>query len=240
MSPKRNRDINDIYEQKLEQRIMARTDERFNQIVDQLDNQMNDMMNPRRRRDRNSRGSKGEESENLMKVNIPEFDGNTLNPEGFVDWLVTVEEETDDQLVSRYIGGLRVKFMNSVDMFDPVTLSNAYQHALAFEKQNQQVGSSSSPAITRDGSGSSNVASHFVSNQARPGGGSGLKCFNWGEPGHRQSECKKAGKIALFAEPDEWEDDGVPNCWVIIYINPINLLTASFGVDAAMKLKEKH
>nr|GEX51851.1 hypothetical protein [Tanacetum cinerariifolium] len=32
-----------------------------------------------------------------------------------------------------------------------------------------------------------------------------------------------------------WED-----CWFIIYINPFNLLTVSFGVDAAMKIKEKH
>ncbi|GJY99646.1 putative reverse transcriptase domain-containing protein [Tanacetum coccineum] len=58
---------------------------------------MNDMMNPRRYRDRNSRGSEGEESENPhwesgMRVNIPEFDGNTLNPEGFIDWLVADEE----------------------------------------------------------------------------------------------------------------------------------------------------
>nr|GEZ15287.1 putative reverse transcriptase domain-containing protein [Tanacetum cinerariifolium] len=27
-----------------------------------------------------------------MRVNISEFDGNTLNPKGFIDWLVTVEE----------------------------------------------------------------------------------------------------------------------------------------------------
>ncbi|GKD49222.1 hypothetical protein Tco_1278198 [Tanacetum coccineum] len=83
---------------------------------------MNDIMNPRRRRDRNSQGSEGEESENLlfdgdgsssdeqpdrprrnqrednrrwesgMRVNIPEFNGNTLNPDGFIDWLVAVEE----------------------------------------------------------------------------------------------------------------------------------------------------
>ncbi|GKA96172.1 uncharacterized mitochondrial protein-like protein, partial [Tanacetum coccineum] len=48
-------------------------------------------------------------------------------------------------------------------------------------------------------------------NQARPGGGSGLKCFICGEPGHRHLECKKAGKRTLFAEPEEWEDDGVTN-----------------------------
>nr|GEV57539.1 putative ribonuclease H-like domain-containing protein [Tanacetum cinerariifolium] len=29
-------------------------------------------------------------------------------------------------------------------------------------------------------------------------------------------------------------------CWVIIYINPLNLSTVSFGVDVAIKLKEKH
>nr|GEX65828.1 hypothetical protein [Tanacetum cinerariifolium] len=30
------------------------------------------------------------------------------------------------------------------------------------------------------------------------------------------------------------------DCWVIIYINTLNLSTDSFGVDAAMELKEKH
>nr|GEW44841.1 hypothetical protein [Tanacetum cinerariifolium]GEY33732.1 hypothetical protein [Tanacetum cinerariifolium] len=88
--------------------------------------------------------------------------------------------------------------MDSVNMFDPMTLSDAYQRALAFEKHNRRVGSSSSPAITGGVFGLSNVASHFVSNQARLGGGNGLKCFNCGEPGHRQSECKKAEKRTLL------------------------------------------
>ncbi|GJU37887.1 putative nucleotidyltransferase, ribonuclease H [Tanacetum coccineum] len=251
-----------------------------------------------------------------MRINIPEFDGKTLNPEGFIDWLVTVEEvfefkevpenkrvsliatklrgrasawwqqlkltrerigkprvtswrkmkkllrenfiphnyqrlmyqrlqnlkqgtksvedyttefyqliarndiqETDDQLVSRYIGGLRVQIMDSVNMFDPVTLSDAYQRALVFEKQNRRVGSSSSPAVTGGSFGSGNVTSRFVPNQTKVGGGStgpipkgvgssGLKCFNCGEPGHRQSECKKAGKRQLFVD-EEWEDNGL-------------------------------
>ncbi|GJX32582.1 putative nucleotidyltransferase, ribonuclease H [Tanacetum coccineum] len=74
----------------------------------------------------------------------------------------------------------------------------------------------SSPAITC-ASGSGNMASHFAPSQAKAGGGntgpvsrasgsSGLKCFNCGEPGHRQSECKKAGKRHLFANPKGGDD----------------------------------
>ncbi|GJR26702.1 putative nucleotidyltransferase, ribonuclease H [Tanacetum coccineum] len=346
MPPRKNRPLTEAYEQEFEQRVMARMEERLGQFVDQLTDRMNDMMNPRRRRDRNNRGSEGEGSENPffedddtssddqpdrprrnqreddrrwesgMRINIPEFDGKTLNPEGFIDWLVTVEEvfefkevpenkrvsliatklrgrasawwqqlkltrerigkprvtswrkmkkllrenfiphnyqrlmyqrlqnlkqgtksvedyttefyqliarndiqETDDQLVSRYIGGLRVQIMDSVNMFDPVTLSDAYQRALAFEKQNRRVGSLSSPAVTGGSFDSGNVTSRFVPNQTKMGGGntgpipkgigsSGLKCFNCGEPGHRQSECKKTGKRQLFVD-EEWEDNGL-------------------------------
>ncbi|PWA53208.1 reverse transcriptase domain-containing protein [Artemisia annua] len=230
--------------------------------------------------------------ESGLRVNIPEFDGDTLNPEGFIDWLVAVEEvfefkevpenkkvsliatrlrgrasawwqqlkltpervgkprvttwrkkkkcmrvnfiphnyqrfmyqrlqkqwtksvedyitevyqliarndiqETDGQLVSRYIGGLRVQIMNSVNMFDPVTLSDAYQRALAFEKQNR-----------RAKQGGSNTGPVY-----KGAGRSSLKCFNCGERGHRQSECKKAWKRHLFADADgnmyTWKLDDV-------------------------------
>ncbi|GJZ14188.1 putative nucleotidyltransferase, ribonuclease H [Tanacetum coccineum] len=225
MPPRRNRPLTEAYEQEFEQRVMARMEERLDY-----------------------RGSEGEELEN--PVNILEFDGNTLYPEGFIDWLVAVEEvfefkdvpenkrvsliatklrgrasewwqqlkltrervgkpRTDDQLVTRYIGGLRVHIMDSVNMFDPVILSDAYQRVLAFEKQNRRVGCSSAPVITGGSSGSGNVTSRFVPNQTKVGGGntgpvskgvgsSGLKCFNCGEPGHRQSE--------LF-DDDQYEEE---------------------------------
>ncbi|GKG38342.1 hypothetical protein Tco_0460054, partial [Tanacetum coccineum] len=115
MRPRRNRPLIEAYEQEFEQRIMARIEEQLDQFVDQLVDRMNDMMNPRRHKDRNSQGNEGKESENLffkgddsssdeqpdrprqnqrednrhwesrMRVNIPEFDG-------FIDWLVAVEE----------------------------------------------------------------------------------------------------------------------------------------------------
>nr|GEW16870.1 putative reverse transcriptase domain-containing protein [Tanacetum cinerariifolium] len=244
MPPKRNMNFNDV----CEQRIMKRIEERVDQFIDQLADQMNGIMNPRRREDRNSQRSEGGELENPffegdysssdeqpdrlrqnqkednrlwesgMRVNISEFDRDTLNPNGFIDWLVTVEEvfefkevpknkrvsliatklrgtksvedyktefyqlitrndiqETNDQLFSHYIGGLRVQIIDSINMFNPMTLSDAYQRALGFEKQNQQVKDSSTVAITR---------------------------------GSSSSECKNAKKRTLFAEPKEWEDDG--------------------------------
>ncbi|GJT81307.1 hypothetical protein Tco_1055649 [Tanacetum coccineum] len=80
--------------------------------------------------------------EECYKALSKKLDGE--NPEG----------ETDDQLVSRYIGGLRVQIMDSINMFDLVTLSDAYQRALCFGKQNRWVGDSSSTAITAGSSGS--------------------------------------------------------------------------------------
>ncbi|GJT74710.1 putative reverse transcriptase domain-containing protein [Tanacetum coccineum] len=185
MPPRKNRTLYEIHEQELEDHVMERMEERFDQFSG--------------RRPRRNQREDNRHWESRMRVNILDFDGDTLSPEGFIDWLVTVEEvfefkevpktemyqrlqnlkqgsksvedyttefyqliarndiqETEYQLVSRYIGGLRVQIIDSVNMFDPMTLSDAYQRALAFEKQNRRVGSSSSPAIT-GASGSGNM-----------------------------------------------------------------------------------
>ncbi|PWA66820.1 reverse transcriptase domain-containing protein [Artemisia annua] len=173
------------------------------------------------RRPRQNQKDDNRRCESRLRVNIPEFNRDTLNPEGFIDWLVVVEEvfkfkevsenkkvsliatrlhgrasawwqqlkltreswkakshnwrkmkcmranfiphnyqwlmyrrlqnlkrgtkfvedyktefyqliarndiqEIDDQLVSRYIGGLRVQIMDSINMFDPVILSDSF------------------------------------------------------------------------------------------------------------------
>ncbi|GJS98235.1 hypothetical protein Tco_0819405 [Tanacetum coccineum] len=232
MPKRKNKTLNEIHEQELEDRVMARMQERFDQFVDQLSDRVDQLMN--KHGNHNVRGINDEQSKNLfgedddsssdeqsgrrprknqrednrrwesrMRVNIPDFSGDTLSPEGFIDWLVTVEEVfkfkevSENKRVSLITTKLRdapavteseIGIMASVNMFDPMTLSDAYQRALAFEKQNRQVGSSSSPAIT-GASGLGNVASRFVPSQAKAGGGntgpvsrasdsSGLKCFN--------------------------------------------------------------
>ncbi|KAI3505911.1 hypothetical protein L1887_28248 [Cichorium endivia] len=267
-------------------------------------------------RRRHERGVDNRRWEARMRVDIPEFDGVSLNPEGFIDWLATVEEvfefkevpenkrvsliatrlrgrasawwqqlkltrdrlgkskiltwrkmkkclrsnflphnfqrmmyqrlqnlkqgpksvddyttefyqliarndiqETEEQLVARYIGGLRIQIMDSVNLFDPISISEAHQRALAFEKQNRRVGGSSSSAIVGGSSGSGTMVPRFTPSQQKPGGSSagptpkgastsGLKCFNCGETGHRQSECKRAGKRHLFTEAEGWQDEG--------------------------------
>ncbi|GKB89749.1 reverse transcriptase domain-containing protein [Tanacetum coccineum] len=100
MPPRKNKTLNKINEQELEDRVVARMEERFDQIVDQLFDRMDQLMN--RRGNRNVRGTDDEQSENLFgedndsssneQVNISDFAGDTLSPEGFIDWLVTVEE----------------------------------------------------------------------------------------------------------------------------------------------------
>nr|GEU69657.1 putative reverse transcriptase domain-containing protein [Tanacetum cinerariifolium] len=300
MPPRRTMNFNDV----CEQRIMERIEERVDQFVDQLVDRMNGIMNPKRRGQNQKEDNRLWESG--MRVNISEFDGDTLNPDGFIDWLVAVEEvfefkevpknkrvsliaiklrgkasawwkqlnltrervrkprvinckkmknyiktnfiphnfqrlmyqrlhnlkqgtksvkdyttefyqliarndiqETDDQLVSYYIGGLRVQIMDSINMFNLITLYDAYQRVLGFEKQNQRVGDSSVVAITGGSSSSGNVASRFVPNQTRPGGGnigpfskgvgsSGLRCFNCADDDYKE---------ALIFDDDQYEEE---------------------------------
>ncbi|KAD4983107.1 hypothetical protein E3N88_19778 [Mikania micrantha] len=339
MPPRRNqRPLDDVYEREMEERLMARVEQRLGQVVDQLADRMNDMMNQRRRgaegsdfdnpffsddgstSEEESRGQRrrGHGDGNRrwdagLRVDIPEFDGTSLNPEGFIDWLTTVEEvfefkevpenkrvaliatrlrgrasawwqqlkltrnrlgksriatwgkmkkclrsnflphnyqrlmyqrlqnlkqgtksvddyttefyqliarndiqEPEEQLVARYIGGLRVQIMDFVNLFDPLTIPEAHQRALAFERQNRRGGGLMSSAPTGGSSVPAGGAPRVAPNQQKSGGNnmgpstfkgasssSGFKCFNCGETGHCQSECKRAGKRNMFVESDD-------------------------------------
>jgi hypothetical protein len=55
--------------------------------------------------------------------------------EEFYKYLKWVElAETDDQLVSRYIGGLQQNIQDSLNLFDPINVSATHQRALLLEK----------------------------------------------------------------------------------------------------------
>ncbi|GJV45925.1 reverse transcriptase domain-containing protein [Tanacetum coccineum] len=121
MPPKKNRTLNEVHELELKDRVKARMEEQFDQFVDQLSDQMDQLMNRCGNRnvrgtdDEQSKNPFGEDDdsssddqsgrrprrnqrednrrwESGMRVNIPDFAGDTLSPEGFIDWLVTVEE----------------------------------------------------------------------------------------------------------------------------------------------------
>ncbi|GJT47447.1 hypothetical protein Tco_0956162 [Tanacetum coccineum] len=62
MPPRKNRTLNKIHKQELEDHVMARMEERFDQFVDQLSERMDQLMN--RHGNRNSRGTNGEQSDN--------------------------------------------------------------------------------------------------------------------------------------------------------------------------------
>ena len=36
---------------------------------------------------------------------------------------------------------------------------------------------------------------------------SGIRCFGCSETSHRQADCKKHGKNALFVDPDDYEEE---------------------------------
>lgn len=43
--------------------------------------------------------------------------------------------DSEDQLVSRFIGGLRPQLQNSLAQFDPTTIAEARRCAVSFEQQ---------------------------------------------------------------------------------------------------------
>ena len=127
--------------------------------------------------------------------------------EEFYKLLARVDlSESDEQLVSRYIGGLRTQIQDTLNLFDPNTVLEAYQRALLIEKTSVQgslgifrcgcIGSynCSGGLFTNRGSTLSNglnKATTTIGQPSRTGTTIGLKCFQCDEPGHRMADCRK-------------------------------------------------
>ncbi|KAF7112768.1 hypothetical protein RHSIM_RhsimUnG0194800 [Rhododendron simsii] len=117
--------------------------------------------------------------------------------------------ETDEQLVARYVGGLREQFQFTLNMFDLYSVSDAHQMALQLEKQaNRKPPSTPWGVVARP---TANTIPAKPAGNLPPtappvirAGGSSSKCYKCGEPGHRAFECRKsdrAGK-ALFVDAE--------------------------------------
>nr|GEX40567.1 putative reverse transcriptase domain-containing protein [Tanacetum cinerariifolium] len=143
--------------------------------------------------------------ESSLRVNISDFDEDTLNLEGFIDWLAAVEEVFEFKEVPEN---------KRVSLIATKLRGKAFAWWQQMKLTRERVRNSKITSV----SGSGNAISRFVPNQAKVGGGntrpvpkatdsSGLKCFSCGEPGHRQSECKKARKRHLFADLENNDDD---------------------------------
>jgi hypothetical protein len=59
--------------------------------------------------------------------------------EEFYKYLTRVDlAETDDQIVSRYIGGLQQNIQDPLNLFDPINVFAAHQKALLFGENSNQ------------------------------------------------------------------------------------------------------
>src|SRR5574338_1260715 len=119
--------------------------------------------------------------------------------------------ETEEQLTARFVGGLRTQIQDMVNMFDPRSVAEAHQKALAWEKQGRR-GGGVFPSFTGQNKGagsSSNVPKALnkpvVHEVAKPKVNTNFKCYNCQEMGHKSSECPKPKKRTMIAEAEEDE-----------------------------------
>lgn len=126
--------------------------------------------------------------------------------------------ETNDQIVSRYIGGLRLQFQDTLNMFSPATVSEAHQRALLLEKQlNRRPPSTYNPTdhSVRDTMPTQTTTppkSAPVSGPSRPfvppvGSTRPGAYFSCGATGHRQANCPKAATSRALLIDDATDSD---------------------------------
>ena len=147
--------------------------------------------------------------------------------EEFYKYLTRVDlVETDDQLVSQYIGGLRQNIQDSLNLFDPINMSVAHQRAFLLEKTANR-GSTGFFGCSTEGSTTlynrpftpQNTTQSTDPNRAPittkpPNRGTmtnGPKCFKCGEPSHRITDCRKGekyGKGLLIDSRNAFDEQG--------------------------------
>lgn len=119
--------------------------------------------------------------------------------------------ETTDQLVSRFIGGLLVQFQDVLNLFSPVSISEAHQRAVLLERQfnRRPTGPfvSSQPCVDLQTQTTKDIVTTAAnrapmntttSGSTRPGA-----CFSCGGFGHRQTSCPRRIRTLIADEIGE-------------------------------------
>ncbi|KAF7119350.1 hypothetical protein RHSIM_Rhsim13G0219800 [Rhododendron simsii] len=122
--------------------------------------------------------------------------------------------ESQDQLVSRYIGGMREQFQDALNFYDPVSVSETHQKALTLEKQAGRksgfqfgniTGSRPIPLVNNQTA----IGKPLAAGQANraPINSNTTRCFKCGEPGHRMADCKRNERFGkgLFVDAGDNE-----------------------------------
>lgn len=159
----------------------------------------------------------------------------------FYQMLTRVDiHDSEDQLVGRFIAGLRPQFQTMLHQFDPSSVAEARQRALLVEQQTKITASSwtgntrqrsntttedsktSTRSDTAAGTQETNKVSDTVAaapGSSRPTLPNALRCYSCGERGHLQTACPAYRRRGLIANDKDisgaplydTEDDQVNN-----------------------------
>ncbi|CAL9236894.1 unnamed protein product, partial [Arabidopsis halleri] len=139
--------------------------------------------------------------------------------------LLTRNEINDNevQLVSRFIGGLRSQLQNALAQFDPTSIAEAHRRAASFEQQQrsgnwsstsnrgrvQEMNTPKAETATKENTDTATPRPTSVTEDPalRRSSRNALRCFNCGEPGHRQTACPQQTKRGLLVDEQPHVDE---------------------------------
>lgn len=115
-------------------------------------------------------------------------------------------------LVARFIGGLRQQIQHTLNLFNPLTLSEAHQQILTVEAQNKSSSpwnttrqrtspiTTTTPTTSTPQTTTTDDTAIVPVEQNRPLRTGTLRCFACGEQGHRQAACPNRNRRGLLLD----------------------------------------